>query len=370
LRVALYSPLDPELLGGMRSWLVSFWMPFLERTGYSLTIIHTGTRPESDRTAYMALPSCAQMTQVVLPGYPLPMSGGNLPSVTKLAEALEAHDVAYFDNGYAGQDVVFLAAARRARTPTISGHHAVILHPVDTVVDLLHNASWHFVGAHNIKRFDAVHALNTADGNALRKLGARNVAVIPPAIDRSLFSPGDKASEPTALFVGRLRRQKGIDRLPSIARAFHELTGDGTFLVVGSSSLMPELVSQQSSEHVQFTGSLDGRDVAELMRRAWLFVAPSRSETFGFAVAEAISSGTPVVCSRTNGFADIVKQESGVFVNAGDDVREWRRAMSTVLGWYDSPGVHEVQVRARSSLRFLEFDGISERMRALLESVT
>jgi glycosyltransferase involved in cell wall biosynthesis len=70
--------------------------------------------------------------------------------------------------------------------------------------------------------------------------------------------------------------------------------------------------------HVEFAGPRPQDAVADAIRRSALLVLPSRSETFGSVLVEALASGTPVVATRCGGPEDIVTNEVGRLVPKED----------------------------------------------------
>jgi sulfoquinovosyltransferase len=55
-----------------------------------------------------------------------------------------------------------------------------------------------------------------------------------------------------------------------------------------------------------FTGTLQGEELSQAYASGDVFVMPSESETLGFVVLEAMSSGVPVVGARAGGIPDII----------------------------------------------------------------
>jgi glycosyltransferase involved in cell wall biosynthesis len=81
------------------------------------------------------------------------------------------------------------------------------------------------------------------------------------------------------------------------------------------------------SNRVSFTGNIQ-RDVAPYFFQGIdAFVHPSRYETFGIVLVEALASGRPVVATRCGGPNDIVREEDGILV-AVDDVDGLASAMN------------------------------------------
>lgn len=349
----------------MRTWLHDFWIPYSESRHVELRVVHTTTRPTQAPGAYRPLPQTGSFRVIPIQGSRVPGSGANLPSAADLAQAIDGSDVLYFDNGYVLQDVVALKAARIAGVRTISGHHSVILHTGTGLSAALHNASWNLLGKRMLGRFDAVHALNSSDEAYLRSAGGRNVRVVPLPIDLRTFCPGAKRSRFTVLFVGRLHAQKGIDRLQKIVQALLASDSEIDVRIVGAGPQEDLVASLARNHHVTTLSRLERPQVAAEMRAAHVLVAPSRSETFGFVAAEALASGTPVLCTPTNGFVDLVNERNGAIVQDADNPATWLEAVNRIraLSADDYAALCE---RARVSVQRLGFDAVAAGMDDLL----
>ena len=85
-----------------------------------------------------------------------------------------------------------------------------------------------------------------------------------------------------------------------------EMSEDIQWLWVGDGPLREELEAD-APENVQFTGYLNGQDLAEIYSVSDLFVFPSRTETFGNVVLEALASGTPVIGANSGGVKNVIQ---------------------------------------------------------------
>jgi len=141
---------------------------------------------------------------------------------------------------------------------------------------------------------------------------AKRLHVHPNAVaDPGLASPAERAS--TALFVGRLSPEKGVETLVA---AWHEgLPGlaDARLEIAGAGPLASRITaSAQDRRNIAMLGSLDAAQVAERMRSAAVVVVPSEwRETFGLAVVEAFAAGTPVIASDIGALSELVDDTVG-----------------------------------------------------------
>ena len=125
-----------------------------------------------------------------------------------------------------------------------------------------------------------------------RELAARgfhDVKLWPRGVDARLFRPRNGATlnlpRPIFLTVGRLAVEKNVE-------AFLKLDLPGTKLVVGDGPARASL--ERTYPEAVFLGSRQGEALAEIYAAADVFVFPSRTDTFGLVLLEALASGVPV----------------------------------------------------------------------------
>lgn len=123
-------------------------------------------------------------------------------------------------------------------------------------------------------------------------------------IDTARFRPRPKSAEPLGLkrplfvTIGRVAREKNLP-------AFLDLDLPGSKLVVGDG---PDLAALRARyPHVHFTGVKHGDELAALFAEADVFVFPSKTDTFGNTILEALASGVPVAAHPVTGPIDILK---------------------------------------------------------------
>lgn len=141
----------------------------------------------------------------------------------------------------------------------------------------------------------------------LRRKFFRHLAIWSRGVDLDAFSPGPKAMfaglpGPHLLYVGRVAVEKNIE-------AFLALDHPGTKIVVGDGPQRAALAERHPQ--VVFTGKLTGSALRDAYRSADVLVFPSRTDTFGNVMLEAMACGTPVAAYPVMGPVDVISGQRG-----------------------------------------------------------
>jgi glycosyltransferase involved in cell wall biosynthesis len=141
-------------------------------------------------------------------------------------------------------------------------------------------------------------------------IDGNKITVVPNGIDFSKFvreEDRDYERKNRVLFVGRVTRQKGLTFFVQMAKKVLEKE-DCDFIVIGKGDELPGLIKQtidlKIADRFSFLGFLPDEEVVEYMYNSDLYVLPSVSEPFGISVLEAMSSGLPVLISKSTGVGE------------------------------------------------------------------
>lgn len=171
----------------------------------------------------------------------------------------------------------------------------------------------------------------------LRQHGIERIALWPGGVDCNLYNPRQRSEQmrmrltqghtnsPLLLYVGRLSAEKEIERLKQVLGGIP----GACLALVGDGPHRENLQRHFSGSPVFMAGFLHGDELASAFASSDIFVMPSRSETLGLVVLEAMSSGLPVVAARAGGIPDLIENHVSGYLF--DDEAEAIAAVQQIL---------------------------------------
>ena len=186
-----------------------------------------------------------------------------------------------------------------------TAYHTKFPEGLKKLFDIPERMSWGYVRwfhKHSGKVFTTTESMV----KELQAHGFGNVIPWTRGVDRDIFHPGHRgttvAGRPILICVARVSKEKNLED-------FFNLDYPGATKIMIGYGPMLEIYRKQYPE-VIFTGLKTGNSLAEYYANADGFVFPSRWETFGIVMIEAMACGTPVAAYPCQGPLDVV--ESGV----------------------------------------------------------
>jgi glycosyltransferase involved in cell wall biosynthesis len=217
------------------------------------------------------------------------------------------------------------------------------------VATLVWAAEWLIPRAYARARFHAISD-STRDDLVRRGIRPERIDVIYPGVDAGWYAPDPRAARaarPTFLYVGRLKRYKGVEiALRALAHA-RRRRADVELEVVGQGDDRARLERIARGLGVggaaRFLGFVSEEEKRRRLREAWALVFPSPKEGWGLSSVEAAACGTPVLASDSPGLRETVRHaETGFLVPHGD----WRALADRMLALAGDPALVERLGRA------------------------
>ncbi len=178
---------------------------------------------------------------------------------------------------------------------------------------MLEGLLWELLkSAHNQAQLNL--CTSTAMVEELTSHGIERVDLWQKGVDTELFHPELATEEmrshlsqgcpqhPLLLYVGRLSAEKEIERIKPILEAIP----NARLALVGDGPNRASLEQHFAGTPTHFVGYLTGRDLGSAFASADAFIFPSRTETLGLVLLEAMAAGCPVVAASSGGIPDIV----------------------------------------------------------------
>jgi glycosyltransferase involved in cell wall biosynthesis len=154
----------------------------------------------------------------------------------------------------------------------------------------------------------------------------RRYRIIPDGVDTSKFRPTPRETqEDVILYVGNLRKRKGLEDLVGAAPEVIQKRPGSRFVFVGEGLLDTSLRRMVASKGVEgnfeFLGKVSDEDLVEQYNRATVYVVPTRFDGYPTSVLEAMAVEKPVITTRGS-VSDlegiVVENQTGFLMEVGD----------------------------------------------------
>ena len=187
-------------------------------------------------------------------------------------------------------------------------------------------------------------------------------------VDDAFYAAASPAKQknlkPILLYVGRLSEEKGVFDLPEIFSTVKKQIPDAELWVAGTGPADKQL--KIVLPDATFLGWIDKSDLPALYNKADLLLLPSRFDTFGCVVLEAMTCGLPVVAYNCKGPKDIIEdQVSGYLV---EDKKHMAKAIKDHCKQTPTQKKGMMKMRQATVLRSQQFDA-KHIMQSLLSNM-
>lgn len=231
------------------------------------------------------------------------------------------------------------------------------------------------------KKADHVHAISNFLADFARRMGSKNVTVIPNGVDVKKFSVvlserqrremretlNVKPVQKVLITTSRLVKKNGI---ADVLNAFAYLPSHYVFLIIGEGELKPDLLHLVEhlnlSNRVTFLGFVDQADIPWYLALSDIFIRPSLSEGFGNSFIEAMAAGVPVIATRVGGIPDfIIDGSTGIFAMPNNPIS----IQHAVIRLQDDTLRNSIIAQAKDLSVKYDWDGIASRYQSVLHSL-
>ncbi len=167
-----------------------------------------------------------------------------------------------------------------------------------------------------------------------------NIEVVPNVVNTDLFIYKEKPGNFTEIIftiVAHWADPKRPDLIfHSLQKASKEINKNIILNVVGEGHLLKELKNESWSFKINYLGNLAAKDLSALLQNSNYFLHASNIETFSIVIAEALSTGTPVLASKVGAIPELINDQNGfVCDNTTDD---WEEGLMRLINKTDFNG--------------------------------
>ncbi len=319
MRIALFTETFLPKVDGIVTRL-RHTIEHLERNGDRVMVV----APEGGLTEYKG----AKIHGV--PGLPLPLYPElklALPSMgTKdVLEKFQPDLIHVVNPAVLGLSGIYYA--KNLNIPLVASYHTHLPQYLQHYgLGALEGVLWELLkAAHNQAKLNL--CTSTAMVGELRSHGIARVDLWQRGVDTEMFQPHLKSAQmrdrlsqghpdsPLLIYVGRVSAEKQIDQIKPVLEAIPE----ARLAIVGDGPNREALEAHFAGTNTNFVGYLHGLELASAYASADAFIFPSRTETLGLVLLEAMAAGCPVVAANSGGIPDIITNGENGFMFEVDD---------------------------------------------------
>jgi glycosyltransferase involved in cell wall biosynthesis len=263
--------------------------------------------------------------------------------------------------------------AKAMKLPLIASYHTHLPQYLQHYgLGFLESTMWELIKtAHNQASLNL--CTSTAMCEQLRAHGVLAVDLWQKGVDTEQFHPRFRSPEmrsflsqghPTAplfLYVGRLSPEKEIQQILPVLQAIP----NSRLALVGDGPYRPELEKIFADTNTFFVGYLRGDDLASAFASSDAFLFPSRTETLGLVLLEAMGAGCPVIAANSGGIPDIVSHARNGYLFDPLDGQGLVRAVQELLS---SPPT-ELSVNARQEAERWSWQAATRQLQGFYDRV-
>ena len=306
MRIALFTETFLPKVDGIVTRL-SHTVDHLQRMGDQVLVFS----PDGGLREYRGAQICG------IPGFPLPLYPElklalPRPSIRQSLELFKPDLIHLVNPAVLGLGGLYYA--KSLNVPLVASYHTHLPKYLEHYgLGMLEGVLWELLKLmHNQAQINL--CTSTAMQDALTSHGIERVTVWQRGVDTELFRPelasrevraelsGGNPDAPLLLYVGRLSAEKEIERIKPVLEAIP----NARLVLVGDGPHRAELEAFFADTPTHFAGYRTGEALGAAFASADAFIFPSRTETLGLVLLEAMAAGCPVIAANAGGIPDIV----------------------------------------------------------------
>ncbi len=306
MRIALFTETFLPKVDGIVTRL-RHTVEHLQRNGDQVLVVC----PEGGLTEYKGAQICG-LSAMPLPLYPELKLAFPRPTIRGVLEDFKPDIIHVVNPAFLGISGIYYA--KSFNLPLVASYHTHLPQYLQHYgLGALEGFLWEILkGIHNQAQLNL--CTSTAMVQELVNHDIENVDLWQRGVDTEMFQPHLASTkmrsrlsqghpeDPLLLYVGRVSAEKEIDYIKPVL----ESIPNARLAIVGDGPHRETLESHFSGTNTHFVGYLHGLELASAFASADAFVFPSRTETLGLVLLEAMAAGCPVVAARSGGIPDIV----------------------------------------------------------------
>lgn len=230
----------------------------------------------------------------------------------------------------------------------------------------------------SLRKADLVHSVSTHVANAAKKMGAKELVVVPNGVNTHLFHPQDRnqlrrklgydTKEKIIVSTSRLTPKNGLDYLIKAVANLPDLK----LIIIGDGEqreFLESLIERlRLKNRVSLLGSMEHSKLPDYLSMADVFCRPSINEGFGISFIESMACKIPTIGTNVGGITDIIKDgENGILVppeNVGELTNVLKRVVEdeNLANRIAEEGYRTVRERFTWEVVLKEMDKVYQRL--------
>jgi len=210
--------------------------------------------------------------------------------------------------------------------------------------------------------------ISNSSQDDLKSIGFKRTFIVPIGLGfEPLFEMALKESNPTVIFLGRLKKYKLPNHALEAFTIIKEHISGAKLWVIGEGPMLNDLRTMYKSQDITFYGHTSEEQKYALLRRAHILLVPSIREGWGLVVTEANAMGTPAIAYDVHGLKDsVVDGETGILIK---DRSEESLAHAAITLLSDKDLLRKYSENALAFSKRFTWDNSAEEFERIIEGL-